>query len=193
MSLPSAGAGPPHELANNVLVGAPASDRRVGDVRAKPEDLLSELSDWGYLRGMLKRFAAVVLLAFIGLAAGVAYSVLSPSFAVGDTFVLPAHSPRSAMDLVVIARNGRPSVLVTSHGRQISFSSTGSLGHADRAVEMANRAVLAANNGRIKAVLRYLPARLYKTSSDALIGLLAGLGTALGFLVPFRWRMGRTA
>ncbi|HEX9035000.1 MAG TPA: hypothetical protein VF834_24425 [Streptosporangiaceae bacterium] len=142
---------------------------------------------------MLKRFALVVLLGLLGLAAGFTYGVLFPSFGVGDALVLPADSPRSAMDLVTVTRGDHPGVLITSHGRIISFSATGSLGDADRAVALANQAVVAANNGKVKAILRGLPAPLYQTSRYALTGLLAGLVPALGFLVPRRRRVTSTA
>src|SRR5690242_16404946 len=100
---------------------------------------------------MLKKVMAVVLLGFLGLAAGFAFGVLFPSYEVGDVIVLPAHSPYSASDLVRMTRGDHPGVLVTAHRRVISFSATGSLRDADRAVTLANRAVIAANEGKVKA------------------------------------------
>jgi hypothetical protein len=137
---------------------------------------------------MPKTVAAVLLLGFLGLTAGVVFDGLFPSnYQVGDALVLSAHSPHSAPDLLSMTRDDHPGVLVVAHGRSITFSATGSLGAADRAVSLANRAVIAANNGKVKA-------RLYGTASPAggrytLMGLLAGLSAALGFLVPSRSRV----
>lgn len=137
---------------------------------------------------MLKRVMVIVLLGFLGLTAGAAFGVLFPRYEVDDALVLPAHSPHSASDLVIMTRDDHPGVLVTAHGRAISFSATGSLGDADRAVTLANRAVIAANEGKVKARV-YGSAGRQPLGRYALIGLLAGLGAALGFLVPPKWRM----
>ncbi len=143
---------------------------------------------------MLKRVAAVALLGFLGLVVGVVFDVVFPSsYEVADALVLPAHSPHSASDLVSMTRNDHPGVLVVAHGgRGIFFSATGSLGDADRAVTLANRAVIAANEGKVKAKV-YGTAARRPTVRYGLPGLLAGLGAALGFLVPPRWRVTATA
>jgi hypothetical protein len=143
-----------------------------------------------YLGGMLKRATLVVLLGFLGLTAGVTFDMFFPSsYEVDDALVLPAHSPHSAADLVSMTRDDHPGVLVVAHGaHHIEFSATGSLGDADRAVTLANRAVILANEGKVKARV-YGAAIRQPGGRYALIGLLAGLGAALGFLVPPRWRV----
>ena len=79
-------------------------------------------------------------------------------------------------------------MLVTAHRRVIFFSATGSLGDADRAVNLANKAVVAANEGKVKARELGSAARV-PAARYALIGLLVGIGAALGFLVPPRSRV----
>ena len=73
-------------------------------------------------------------------------------------------------------------------GRSIDFSASGSLGDAGRALNLANRAVIAANEGKVKARV-YGTAARRPTVRYGLLGLLAGLGAALGFLVPPKWRV----
>ena len=128
---------------------------------------------------------AVVLLGFLGVMTGIAVDVLFPtSYEFGDTLVLPAHSPHSASDLVRTTRDDHPGVLVIAHGaRHIEFSATGSLGVTNRAMTLAKKAVIAANDGKVKTWFPDLTVRR-PTVRYTLLGLLAGLGTALGFLVP---------
>ena len=73
-------------------------------------------------------------------------------------------------------------------GRSIDFSASGSLGDAGRALNLANRAVIEANDGKVKMWLDDLTTRR-PTVRYGLFGLLAGLGAALGFLVPPKWRV----
>jgi hypothetical protein len=131
----------------------------------------------------------VVPLAFVALVAGFELDTFFPSnYQVGDAVVLPANSPHSAADLVRMTRDDYPGVRVDYAGRSISFSATGSLGDADKAVDRANRAVIAANNGKIKTMVHGMSVRV-PSGRYALLCLLAGLSAALGFLVPPRSRL----
>ncbi len=142
---------------------------------------------------MLKRVMVVVLvgvpLAFVSLVAGFELDRVFPSnYQVGDELVLPVDSPHSAAELVRMTRDDHPGVRVDSAARSISFSATGSLGDADRAVTLANRAVIAANNGKVQTTLPDMPVRA-PSGRYALLCLLAGLSAALGFLVPPKSRV----
>jgi hypothetical protein len=130
----------------------------------------------------------VVLLGYLCLAVDVTLNVPFSGYEVGDALQLPANSPHSASDLVRMTRDDHPGVLVEAHRRTISFSARGSLDDADRAVNLANRAVIAANDGKVKARVSgsAVPTPL---GIDVLFGVLAGLSAALGFLVPPRSRV----
>ena len=141
----------------------------------------------GTFKGVLKRVTAVLLLGFLGLIAGYAFGVFFPRYDVEYAIRLPAHSPHSAWDLVRMTHGDHPGVRVVAFGRNIDFSATGSLGSADRAVNLAARKVIAANGGKVRTSFIGNPGRLIP-ASYLLSGLLAGLGTALGFLVPPRAR-----
>ncbi len=138
-----------------------------------------------YVDGMLKRVLAVVLLGFLGLITGYAFGVLFPQFDVEYAIKLPAHSPHSASDLVRMTRDEHPGARVVAFRGGIDFSATGNLGSADRAVNMAARKVILANDGKVKRSLISNPGQEIP-ASYLVRGLLAGLGTALGFLVPPR-------
>ena len=125
---------------------------------------------------------------------GLAFGALFPSYYVTGYYVnagilLPAHSPRRASDLTLMTRDDHPGVRVVAYGgRHIGFSATGSLGSTERAVNLAVREVVAANDGKVKrtwdGLVFRLPPRHYGLSPYGLTGLLAGLGTALAFIVP---------
>lgn len=143
---------------------------------------------------MLKKVMAVVLLGFLGLTAGVAFGVLFPSYEIADALELPAHSPHSASDVVIMTQDDHPGVRVVAYGgRLIEFSATGSLRATERAVNLAIREVIAANNGKVKRRMFHGMTLQLPLSGYGLKGLLAGLGTALGFLVPPRSRVTTTA
>jgi len=94
---------------------------------------------------------------------------------------------------VTMTRDDHPGVFIVAHGgRFIDFSATGSLGDAVRVVTLANRAVMAANDGTVKTWFHGRTVRR-PTVKYALLGLLAGLGAALGFLVPPKWRVTASA
>ncbi len=142
---------------------------------------------------MLKKVMAVMLLGFLGLTAGVAVGVLFPRYEVGDVLLLPAHSPHSASELVIMTQDGHPGVRVVAYfARHIDFSATGSLASAERAVNQASKKIIAANDGKVKRMSPGYAVQL-GLAGYGLKGLLAGLGTALGFLMPSRSRMRATA
>lgn len=146
-----------------------------------------------YLGGVVKKVAVVMLIGFLGLVVGGVFDVIFPSnYEVADALILPVHSPHSASDLVRMTRDDHPGVSVGAHGRVIDFSATGSLGEAGRAVTLANRAVIEANDGKVKAWFHGLTGRR-PTVKYTLLGFLAGLGAALGFLVPPKWRITASA
>ena len=131
----------------------------------------------------------VVPLAFVGLVAGFELDRFFPSnYQVGDELWLPVDSPHSAVDLVRMTRDDHPGVRVDYAGRSIYFSATGSLVDADKAVYLANRAVIAANNGKVQTWMPNMPGRV-PSGKYAPLCLLAELSAALGFLVPPRSRL----
>jgi len=133
---------------------------------------------------MLKNVFAVVLLVFLGLAAGVAFGTLFPRYEVDYAIRLPVHSLHSAPDLVRMTRDDHPGVRVVAfRGGGVDFSATGSLGSADTAVNLAARDVIAANDGKVKRSFISNPARTPALAFYGLIGLLVGLGMALAFLL----------
>jgi hypothetical protein len=157
---------------------------------------------------VVKRIVVVVLLGCVGLTAGVVFGTLFPSYdvtrySVPAGLLLPVDSPHSAADLVRMTRDDHPGVRVIAYGgrcqgcrwlkRHIGFYATGSLGSTERAVHLAIREVIAANDGKVERawlgeILR-LPPRRYGLSGYGIIGLLAGISAALGFLLPPRSRL----
>jgi hypothetical protein len=152
----------------------------------------------------------VALLGCVGLTAGVTLGTLFPSYDltryyVSSGLLLPANSPRSASELVIMIRNDHPGVRVIAYGRHcqgcqrlkrhIGFDATGSLGSTEMAVHLAIREVIAANDGKVERTwpgeIFRLPPRRYGLSGYVLLGLVAGLSAALGFLVPPRSRLTR--
>lgn len=157
-----------------------------------------------YLDGMLKTVLArmspvrnvtscIALFAFSGLTAGVAVAVFLPRYDVGAGLMLPAHSPYSAAYLVRMTRGDNPGVRIDAYRRSIGFSATGTLSGADRAVGAAIRQVIALNDGKYKRTEPGLAMRQQNEGVYGLFGFLAGLGTALGFLMPPRSRVTATA
>jgi hypothetical protein len=139
-----------------------------------------------YLKGMARKLAVVGFFGALGLLVGAALALLYPSYGVGDFLYLPSDSPHSAAALVAAVRGEHPGVLVTSHReRIISFSATGGLSAANSAIGRANRAVIAANNGKYKLLLGNA-ARSTHLARYGLRGTLIGVTLAAGiiFLVP---------
>jgi hypothetical protein len=133
---------------------------------------------------MVKKAAAVVLLGFFGLVAGVAFGLVFPRYQVDYGLLLPANSPHTAPDLVRITRGDLPGVSVTAPSQRIiSFSATGSIRSTDRAVNLASKEVIAANDGKIQRGMISNPGQV-PPDIDGLKGFLVGLVAALIFLVP---------
>src|SRR5262245_16882897 len=133
----------------------------------------------------------VVPLAFVALVAGFELDRFFPSnYQVGDELVLPVDGPHSAADLVMMTRDDHPGVSVEGAGRSISFSATGSLDDAGKALDQGNKAVIAANNGKFQT---WLPDMTLPAPSGRyiLLCLIAEMSAALGFLVPPRSRRTR--
>ena len=106
--------------------------------------------------------------------------------------MLPAHSPHSAAHLVRITRGDHPGMRVDAYRRSISFSATGSVRSAWRAVNQATREVIALNHGKVGHPEGGFAVR-QSLFGYGMFGFLAGLGTALGFLMPPRSRATATA
>jgi len=139
---------------------------------------------------VLKRVLVVVLLGFLGLAAGMAFGAVFPRYQVDYAILLPAHSPHSASDLVRMTRDDHPGVRVVDYRLNVvEFSAIGSLASAERAVNLAARDVIAANDGKVKTRFISNPGQIPQPAFYALIGLLAGVGIALGFVVPPKSRL----
>jgi hypothetical protein len=101
-----------------------------------------------------------------------------------------------------MTRDDHPGVRVVAYGghcqgcqwlkRHIGFSATGSVSSRERAVRLAVREVIAANDGKGTTwdpLVERVPRRGHGLSGYALTGLLAGLGAAVGFLVPPKSRV----
>jgi len=130
-----------------------------------------------------------VLLVFLGPVIGLRVDMFFPSNVyVADELVLPAASPHSASELARMTRADHQDVRVDAYKGSLSFSATGSPDDAYRAVNLANKAVIVANNGKIKARIFGTTPRV-PSGRYALIGLLAGIGAAIGFLVPPKRRV----
>ena len=155
---------------------------------------------------MLKRAVKlVVLLGVLGIFAGVVYAYLfRPSYEVGEAIrFVPAHvcghqksslvlcAPASStvrhLAAVTESQHRRVQIIVARGGHSVDISATGSIPGADRAVRSAARD-LVAHIGEVRYLygvsLRFLS--LGNAISFSMLGLLAGLSAALGFLVPPR-------
>jgi hypothetical protein len=152
-----------------------------------------------YAERVVTRIVVVVLLGCVGVTAGVVFGTLFPSYDVTRYDVpagllLPANSPHSASELVIMTRDDHPGVRVIAYDeRHIGFFATGSLGSTERAVHLAIREVIAANDGKVERTwpgeILGLRPRRYDLTGYGLIGLLAGISAALGFFVPPRSRL----
>ena len=151
--------------------------------------------------GVLTRVMVVVLLGCVGLTAGLAYGTLFSSNeigAIGATIVVPAESSytfpsrySSAPDLVRIMRGLHGGVRVVAHGdRVLELSANGSLSDAKKAAGLRPVSLRYAVNmvllgvGRMPKVIWHGTAGRLPLGGYVLVGLLAGLSAALGFLVP---------
>ena len=147
------------------------------------------------MKAMLKKVMVVVLLGFLGLVVGSRVTSLGgPSYNASGQMSLPAHSRESAADLVAMVKGLHPGVRVIAAGdRTIYVSANGSLAGSANAVGAAVRELIGHADGRVSflgtgghALIR---TALGNPVHYGVVGLLAGLGVALGFLVPPRSRM----
>jgi len=148
---------------------------------------------------VLRKLAVLVLFSLAGLVVGVEASWYGGHYQT-DWFgwlggyryyfeqgiVLPAGS--DARHLVAMMRGKHPGVQVVARApRIILISATGS-SHAWRAVTKARREVVALNDGKVKRV-GYGGFARDLAGNPMEYGLLAGLGTGLGLVVPPRRRV----
>src|SRR5262245_60111221 len=147
---------------------------------------------------MLKRVMVVVLLGCIGLTAGVAVTGMG-----GQRYVKTAEillRPNSdASHIVAMTKSQHPGVRVFAHsnGRRptITVSATGSPEGAFNAVSTATTQVIRQADGHFKSALSSFETIQQRPLGNpvhyGMVGLLAGLSAALGFLVPPRSRLTR--
>jgi hypothetical protein len=147
---------------------------------------------------MLKRIAIMALLGTLGLAVGYASTWLGGHrYYIGTTLWLPRNSPHSAKDLVVMTSGHHPGAQVRADGQEVNIEATGTILGADHAMRVAYKEVVAANDRKFRFLPYYahFADQLELTWGDpvhrGLVGLLAGISAALGFLVPPRSRLVR--
>ena len=183
---------------------------------------MSSIAYRSTLTGVLKRVVVVVLLGLVGLTAGIVYAALFPPsygativLPAESSYTFPSRYV-SAPGLVtsIRARHEHPGVRLVAHGERVIELSTGSLSDRDRAVvcafwnerhrpsvcddDTAHR--LALHDTVMTVRLSEAPGRKFKVMWHGLadrypyglLGLLAGLSAALGFLPP-RLRLYRTS
>ncbi len=142
---------------------------------------------------MARKIAIVLCLAVLGLVAGYASTWLGGhSYYIGSGLWLPRHSQHSPSQLVAMTAGRHPGAEVRAvGGNKISVVATGSLEAAEAAVAAGYRAVLVANGGEFQFLpYDYVVDQQGLVWGDpvhrGLVGLLAGISVALGFLVPTR-------
>jgi hypothetical protein len=146
---------------------------------------------------MLRRVMVVVLLGFVGMVVGVMVTPLGgPSYNASGEIWLSAHSWQSASDLVAMVKGQHPGVRVIPAGsRTIYVSVNGSLNGSAKAYGAAVRELLGHAQGKVDAMGRVGHALIRTPLGNrvhyGLVGLLAGLSAALGFLIPPRSRLTR--
>jgi hypothetical protein len=139
---------------------------------------------------MLKRLAFVGVLAFVGLVAGIAITGLGGlRVEIGSTLYLPAHdSPHTSSELVAMIRGHHPGAQVWAHGRGITIEASGSFADAEHAMRLAYGELVANNDRKFKSYYPDFADQVGFTWGNrfrnGLLGLLAGISVALGFLVP---------
>jgi hypothetical protein len=136
---------------------------------------------------MLKKAAIVALLGLAGMGGGVAVTGLAGQRYLRNVeIVLPPGT--NGNHVVALTSGEHPGVRVYAMKNFVWAGATGSLDGTADAVGAAVREVIANNHGKVKAVMRSfgLPQRrpLGNLVHYGLLGLLAGLSAAFGFLVP---------
>jgi hypothetical protein len=146
---------------------------------------------------MLKRIAIIALLGTLGFALGYTSTWLGGHrYYIGTVLWLPRHSAHSPAELVAMTSGRHPGAQVqASGGNMISIEATGTVLGADEAMRVAYKEVVAANDRKFQFLPYYahFADQLELTWGDpvhrGLVGLLAGISVALGFLVPPRPRV----
>lgn len=145
---------------------------------------------------MLRRIAIIVLLGTLGFSVGYVSTWLGGHrYYIGTVLWLPRHSAHSPAELVAMTSGRHPGAQVrASGGNMISIEATGTILSADHAMRVAYKEVVAANDSKFQFLPYYAH---FADQSEltwgnpmhrGLVGLLAGISVALGFLVPPRSR-----
>ncbi len=144
---------------------------------------------------MVKKLMIVALLGLAGLALGVAATALGgPRYNASDEMWLPADSRVSATDLVAMVRDQHPGVRVIPAGSRVIYvSANGSLAGSANAVGAAVRELMGHTDSNVSVMGRAGHALIRTTLGNRVhygaVGLLAGIGAAVGLLVPPRSRV----
>ncbi len=139
---------------------------------------------------MLKKLAFVGVLALVGLVGGIAITGLGGlRVEIGSTLYLPArNSPHTSAELVAMTRGHHPGAQVWAQGRSISIRAAGSFTDAELAMRAAYGELVASNDRKFKSYYPDFADQVGFTWGDrfrnGLLGLLAGISVAIGFLVP---------
>ena len=147
---------------------------------------------------MLKKAAIVVLLGILGLVVGYASTWLGGHYYyVGTKLWLARDTPYTSHELMAMTRGHHPGAVVWADGSAVDIMATGSIDGAEHAVREAFEKVVVANDRKFQ----FLPYDAHFADQmgltwgnpvhRGLIGLLAGISVALGFLVPPRSRAAR--
>jgi hypothetical protein len=140
---------------------------------------------------MRKRVAFVAVLALLGMVAGVAVTGLAGErYRRSVEIELPVGA--DASHVVAITSGRHPGVRVYAMKNIVRADATGSLDSTAASTGEAVREVIAASHGTVKGVEPGFPLSLGRPLGNrvqyGLVGLLAGLSAALGFLAPRRSR-----
>ena len=139
---------------------------------------------------MVKKLMIVALLGLAGLALAVAVTALGgPRYNASDEMWLPAHSREPATDLVAMVQGQHPGVRVIPAGNRVIYvSANGSLAGSANAVGAAVRELIGHADGNVSVMGRAGHALIRTTLGNRVhygaVGLLAGIGAAVGLLVP---------
>jgi hypothetical protein len=141
---------------------------------------------------MRRKITTFALLGLLGLVVGIAVTGLSGQrYRLSAEIVLrPDSHPSHA---VVMTKGDHPGVGVIADGRRfITVTATGSPGNVWRAVSAVAREVSQNADGRVMAMTGHLETTQSPLGNPVhygLVGLLAGLSAALGFVVPPKSRV----
>jgi hypothetical protein len=150
---------------------------------------------------MLRRIAIIALLGILGFGAGYASTWLGGHrYYMGTLLWLPRHSAHKPAQIVAMTSGRHPGAQVRASGaNKISIEASGTVLAVDNAMRVAYKEVVAANDGKFQ-FLSYYPHFADQWGlawghpvRRGLIGLLAGISVALGFLFPARSRVVRCA